>query len=517
MLNYKKSNGGTTVNIKFQSLKLENFKSHQDLEVKFGDLTKITGDNAKGKSSLLEAITFLFYGVDALGSKLDPTPITYAADQTLVQALLKVDEKDLLLGKVLKKGKVSYYINEVPKKATEFNELLTQLFDKDLFLSLLNPNYFFTMKMENQRSTLLRYVSAPANKEVLKQLPDVQAEKLGTLLKKHNLSDIEKMHRENKTSLEKKHIAAQSRTKTLKGQLDQNVPSAAVDSLRVELTQLIKQRDEIEQITDKAGSVNGRINVLNHSIRSLTIERDQMKDDFQTLKNEPIKDTCRTCKQPLQEEAVQAVEADKENRMETFKVRYQQVVDKRKELESELQSLEYIDVSEQLDKARSLQEQISPIERELDKHKQYERLSKQLEEAQKDEKEILDSLNDSIFVIDTVKAFKAKEAQIQAEKVQALFSTLSIRLFNELKTTGELKPTFEIEMDGKPYNKLSLSEGIRAGLELREVLSKQSEVNVPVFVDNSESITSFKKPTGQLITSRVIAGQDLTIEVVTNE
>ena len=67
-------------------------------------------------------------------------------------------------------------------------------------------------------------------------------------------------------------------------------------------------------------------------------------------------------------------------------------------------------------------------------------------------------------------------------------------------------------MDGKPYRTLSLSESIRAGLELREVLSKQSDLIMPVFVDNAESITRFKEPSGQLIISRVVAGQELKIE-----
>ncbi|WP_249646202.1 AAA family ATPase [Lysinibacillus sp. D3C2_S12] len=63
--------------IKFNQLNLQNFKSHKDLVVKFGDMTKILADNAKGKSSIGEAITFLLYGTALVGGKLDPTPITY--------------------------------------------------------------------------------------------------------------------------------------------------------------------------------------------------------------------------------------------------------------------------------------------------------------------------------------------------------------------------------------------------------------------------------------------------------
>src|SRR5690606_4518743 len=113
----------TKLKINFKTLNLVNFKSHQDLSVEFGDLTKITGDNAKGKSSIGEAITFLLYGTDLMGSKLDPTPVTYEADETMVSLLLNVDGKDLLLGRELKKGKTKYYVNEVPSKATEFNAI----------------------------------------------------------------------------------------------------------------------------------------------------------------------------------------------------------------------------------------------------------------------------------------------------------------------------------------------------------------------------------------------------------
>jgi DNA repair exonuclease SbcCD ATPase subunit len=497
--------------IVFQTLTLKNFKSHRDLEVKFGDLTKISADNAKGKSTIVEAPCWLLYGTDALGSKMDPSPITYSADETLVTLLLNVDGKQLLLGRGLKKGKAQYYINEVPSKAGEFEEVRDQLFDKDLFMSLYNPSYFPSLHWEKQRELILRYVTSPASKEVLKQLPETQSTTLETHLKKHKLDDLEKIHKDNKKVKDKAYIAAQSRTKTLKEQLEQFAPSAALDSLKVELNALVRERNESEVITDSAGEVNQKINRLQTQINSLLQERNDMKERFQQLKNEPIQDTCRVCKQPLKDDSLAAAEADKQLRIQQFKAQYDQIVLKRKELEEKLAELEYIDVSEQIEKARAIQEKIFPLESEIQKHKDYERLIQQVDQATADEKEILQSLNDSIFMLDSIKAFRAKEAELQAEKVQSLFDALSIRLFDEQKN-GEIKPTFEIEMDGKGYRKLSLSESIRSGLELRDVLSKQSELIAPCFVDNAESITKFKQPNGQLIISRVVAGQELKIE-----
>ncbi|MCG3418990.1 ATPase [Oceanobacillus jordanicus] len=502
------------MDIKFKSLTLQNFKSHQELTVNFGERTVITGDNTKGKSSIGEAVTWLLYGTDLMGStKFDPFPSNYEAEETLVSLLLSVDGMETLLGRSLNKGKATYYINEVPSKATDYNELLDKLFDKDLFLSLYNPNYFFTLHpTKEQRPMLLKYVSAPANKEVFKELPRAQAEKLAELVKKHSMTDLEKIHRENKTKLEKMYIAAQSRTKTLKEQYENNAPTVPLESLQVEDSQLLKQIKEIEKVTDSAGDSNREYNNLQSQVKALTDQVAMSKERWPKLKNEVIEDTCRTCKRPLDDEAVQAVEKDKEKRTQEYKQQHANLVAKRNALREQLKELEYIDVTEQINQVRDLEDKRFPIQQEIIKHKQIEALKEQLEEAQTAEKDTLDSLNESIFIIDSIKAFYAQEAELQAEKVQALFDILSINLFKEQKN-GDIKPDFEIEMDGKGYRKLSLSEGIRAGLELREVLSEQSDLVAPVFVDNAESITKFKEPTGQLIISRVVAGQELTIEV----
>lgn len=499
----------------FKTMNLVNFKSHRDITVNFGERTDITGDNAEGKSTICEVPSYVFYGTDALGSKLDPSPITYAAEETKVSLLLEVDGKELMLGRSIKKNKTTYYVNDVPSKAGEFNEVVEKLFDKDLFLSLYNPSYFPSMHWEKQRSMLLQYVTSPVSKDVLKHMLDEQSKCLSGLLKKHSLEDIKKIHAENKTSLDKKYIAAQSRTKTLKEQLDQNAPTVALDSLKVEEAQLLKQIKEIEKITDSAGDTNRKINTLNTRIRSMLAEREQMKEDFQRLKDEEIQGSCRVCKQPLKDESLESAELEKQERIKKFKENYNAQVIQRKELEEELAKLEYIDVSEQIEKVRELEQKRDPLIQEIRKHGQYEQLQIQVNQAQADENETLQSLNESIFILDSVKAFKAKEAELQGEKVQALFETLSIRLFEEQKN-GEMKNTFEIELDKKPYRKLSTAEGIRAGLELRDVLSQQSDLITPVFVDNAESITSFKQPVGQLIVSRVVAGQELKIEGVEN-
>ncbi|WP_312093730.1 AAA family ATPase [Niallia sp.] len=503
--------------IEFKELKLIDFQAHSDILVSFGERTDITGDNGEGKSTIPQSITWLLYNTDAFGSKLDPTPITYDSDETKVSLLLEVDGKQVLLERVLKKSKSQCYVNEVPTPATKFNNFVSELFDKDLFFSLYNPNYFFTMHWEKQRAILLQYVSAPLKKEVLKHMLDKQSEVLEPLLKKQSIDDIKAAHSDKKKRLDKQYSAAQSKTKTLKEQLEYHAPSVPLESLQAELKPLLKQRAELDEINDSASDVNIRINTLNTQIHNLNRERDSMKNDWSLLKEEKIEDHCRVCKQPLQDDSLKAAEEEKQQRIGKFKTSFNTVIAQRKKLEEELKTLEYIDVSETREKLNELQSKIEPLEKEIAKHKDYKHYVEQVEQAKVEEKECLETLNESIFILDGIKDYKAKEAELQAEKVQALFTTLSVRLFKQNKTDGEIKSDFEIEMDGKPYSKLSLSETIKAGLELRDVLSAQSELITPVFIDNAESITKFKEPLGQLILCRVVAGQELKVESISDD
>ncbi|MFD2705486.1 AAA family ATPase [Salibacterium lacus] len=497
--------------IRFQEATLKNFKSHQDLSVNFGEVTEVTGDNAEGKSSILDALMWTVYGTDVLGRKLDPTPITYDAEETAVTLLLSIDDKQVKLGRSLKKGKASYHINDVPSKAGEFNDIVDSLGGKELFLSLFNPSYFFSLHWEKQRAMVLQFVTAPANKEVMKELPELQSEKLAALVKKHSLEDLQKIHKDQKAKLEKEHIAAQSRAQTLKEQLEQReAPSLTKEGFEDGIKAHAAQKKEVEKTMESAAKDNERVNTLKIQINRLLEERDRMKEKFQELKGEEIEETCRVCKQPLQDESLQAAEEEKQKRVDQFKSEYEQVVQKRKELEEELEQLEYVDINEQLEQVREYQAKIDTAQAQVDKIDEYNQLQEQVAEAAEKENETRDNLNESIFILDAVKAFYAAEADLQVQKVQDLFETLGVRLFEEQKN-GDLKPTFEIELNEKPYRELSLSEKIRAGLELREVLSDQAEIVAPVFVDNAESISRFKEPNGQLVTSRVVTGEELEV------
>jgi chromosome segregation ATPase len=501
--------------IAFKTLALENFKNHKSVTVKFGDVTNIQGRNGAGKSSIGDAISWVLFGTDISGSKLDPRPIdTEEGTESKVDLLVSIAGKDVLFGRTQKKT-TKYFINEVPKKATEFNEFLEDQFDKNLFLSLFNPSHFFTQHWQDQRGQLLQYVSEPLNKEVLAAMSKVDHERLEEPLKKHSLDDLDKLHREKVRSSDKAYERAAERVVTLEEQMaKQSNKGQDVAHFKKEVELLHKKRTEIDEENAKVQKSIIERNRLEGQIDNLTSQVANQKALVQGIKDESIKELCSTCGQPLDESAIQKVKEARVKRFNKEVAKGQDLVKKVNELKGKLAEL-----SEPGEINRA---ELNDIEDKLMQLQMAIRDSEQSANLESDQKEALEKkvtlrkeLVTSKAVVDAIKEFKSKRSELMVSKVDDLFTNISVKLYETLKN-GEERATFEIEMDGKPYSKLSTAEKIKAGLELIEVLSRQSEVTAPTFVDNAESILNFTAPAGQLIVARV-KDEELNIKTVETE
>ncbi len=106
-----------------------------------------------------------------------------------------------------------------------------------------------------------------------------------------------------------------------------------------------------------------------------------------------------------------------------------------------------------------------------------------------------------------------------AKRAELTFSALrlnrvAISLYDVVKTTGEMKDVFRFTYNGRRYDRLSLSEKIRAGMEVSELMKRLTGRNYPVFVDNMESVEDLAnvRPTGQIIMAKLIPGTELSVK-----
>lgn len=176
------------MNIELKKIQISNFKGIKDLEIEFGKTTNISGDNAKGKTTIFDAFCWVLFNKDSFNSaKFDIRPIDKDGnnidyiDISVVVTLL-VDGSEVVLQKIQKQkwvkkrgsetktfeGNVNEYeVNGFPKAEKDFNKYISDFITDNVFMIVTNPAYFPNMKWKEQREALMELVSGITDDNVI--------------------------------------------------------------------------------------------------------------------------------------------------------------------------------------------------------------------------------------------------------------------------------------------------------------------------------------------------------------
>lgn len=184
----------------------------------------------------------------------------------------------------------------------------------------------------------------------------------------------------------------------------------------------------------------------------------------------------------------------------------------RQEIQALTSDLEYGALSqEEYDRMTSCREDLHQCDAELKAQQSItdtcsvSDLEQQLERAAERIKSLEHKVSDVILYI-------SKRAEMTFSKLK--MNKVAFSLYDVVKSTGEVKDAFKFTYDGRSYDRLSLSEKIRAGMEVSELLKRLTGRNYPVFVDNMESVDDLAnvRPTGQVIMARCVHGAELSVK-----
>ena len=125
-----------------------------------------------------------------------------------------------------------------------------------------------------------------------------------------------------------------------------------------------------------------------------------------------------------------------------------------------------------------------------------------------------DKITELKKLISNVAIYVSKRAELTFSALK--MNKVEISLYDVVKTTGERKDVFKFTYGGRRYDRLSLSEKIRAGMEVSELMKRLTGRNYPVFVDNMESVDDLAnvQPTGQVIMAKCVSGTPLAVRPV---
>lgn len=160
--------------------------------------------------------------------------------------------------------------------------------------------------------------------------------------------------------------------------------------------------------------------------------------------------------------------------------------------------------------------QLDDVNAELGKAANNVRIDEQISEMQKKQREYEQAKADSEKILYQLSLVSKKKNELLVEEINANFGTVKWVLFDYQKN-GEYKETCIPTVDGRRFgDSTNTGREIVAKLDICNSLQKFFGVNLPVFLDNAESINDFNIPEMdcQLILMNVTEDENLRLEDV---
>lgn len=165
---------------------------------------------------------------------------------------------------------------------------------------------------------------------------------------------------------------------------------------------------------------------------------------------------------------------------------------------------------------QALKNVLSGVKGDLQKFDQVKKAEQRIFDLEAEERKLaqeLEALEKELFMIEE---FIQSKVSLLEDKINSKFDLAHFKLFEE-QINGGIKETCETLYKGVPYSKgLNNAAKINVGLDIINTLSKHYEVEAPIFIDNSESVTKLLQIDSQMI-SLVVSAADKKLRVELKE
>lgn len=142
----------------------------------------------------------------------------------------------------------------------------------------------------------------------------------------------------------------------------------------------------------------------------------------------------------------------------------------------------------------SLQSQLYDVQKQLGKEEENNRIEKTVEELKEKQRSVSQEIADVERELDLLKQFDRKKAELLESDVNSWFDYVQVKM-SEIQQNGEIKDCCKIMVLGEDFDR-NLNHGakILAQIDISLGFQKKYGVNLPVMVDDAESVDSDKIP-----------------------
>ena len=557
---------------RINKLIITGFKGYkEETIINLGDKTIFKGKNGVGKSSVGEAICWCLTGCDIFGNEKATTKLVNDSKPKLTEIYIEgtLDDKPITINRRKKGSSNEIYINDEKSNTADIAKMIYE--EKEIFLSIFNPYYFPNLQPKDAKAILSKVLKPIAQEEVLDELGDYLKGVLkdngfrnpNTFIQDKN-SDI-KEQKENIIHLEgviagskkeevpeKREFTGKEMLLSLKAQLKSLATS---NEDKEKLDELKLKRSKIESLLSRGCDAKPL-----HDTVSLSRKKAQLLTKYNEIKNkianfELKEETCPHCGEVLGTNEGDKLLLEKE----LEKIKYEGTECKKQinkfaeennliKEENEKEAAKFRDYhNEQLKnvgldivdlegrikehedtvkaKKDELEKEIERLmleEADVENHnsfvdhiiKKNEEVDKEIEKAKERIKNSENKIEVLKVAIQAAKQFNSVKLSKQTDSINKYLDKVELS-FEELTKDGEIKEKFKILYDGKEFNKLSNGEKVKAGLEISLLISNTTGVDIPIVIDNFESITDIPDIDRQILFMEVNKEKEnIEVEVI---
>ena len=498
--------------MRIKSLTIDDFKGIKHLEINpDGHNVTVTGQNGAGKTSVYHAYLW------ALGQNIKAVEPIESGGNVFVNLAF---DNGKAFRRVLVNGNCKYFIDGAPANATDYKRSIEELFtDKPEMFSKLD--YFPTLKSEERRKILMSMCNVD-NKDVL------AADETLKPLEKYLTVDEAVLRTKFKTEIRDLQADLDKIPAEIKGLRFNDKVRIRDDAeyktkLNAEIAQAEADLSKIEVKIREPHTTAKDIDILEVKIANAKARLRELTEDYkQAASQRP--GICPTCGQKIPEETF-IISRDRQiAKINEKGVKVKHELDEFKKAFDNLKATQ--GDSENDDYGRRLEETFSEklrlndklhlLKQELNTIAEQERRTKRINELTAEQKELENGIAEFKELLSLLKNFTLSKVRLIESEINSKFQVVAFKLFDYRKTTGEVYEICEVLLDGKPYSDaLSKGERLKASLDCLKALQKFYNVELPVFIDDSESYTSnsmIDLP-NQTFALRVVEGQELKVEV----
>lgn len=509
------------------ALTAEGFKSFSEPRgFTFDDVSYITGRNGLGKTTIADAIAYAIMGVPFFGEQSLDRLYTIGFRNMRVELKLEADGAEHTLTRERIGDVTTVTWDGAVMRQTDLNNMFG---DRDTFLSIFNPLYFIEILGDKGRGLLERCLPPVKPEDALARLSEDER----ALIERGNFPpNLEKL-RARLREAEESIIYAEGQSDLL--DLQARERRAETERLEREIYALETKKNtgfDFEALRERLAELNVKYDEASRDAKGAP-DISKLENEFEALKTEYERDrntlsklragiTCPTCRQQITEESLPEVKSSFEHGIKLL-------FERGRELREKL-SLAERDPTETLS---AIKAEIQSIESDIrfgglepDELWRLEGLIKDRDKLLRDiqasagKTSVTVNLTEQKKLAEETKAVIAAAKLYEEERAAMLFSDfkllnrVNVVLYDVVKSTGEAKSVFKFSYDGRPYKFLSLSEKIKAGLEITELLRRLTDSRYPVFIDNGESVPVIDnvRPSGQIFIAQVVKGAKLEVK-----